>query len=70
MDDADFGAGGTGRDDANDNGPKGMALVGDTLWVADVDAVRAFNRKTGAPACGRPLAGSASLRPSRPPVCW
>lgn len=27
--------------------PKGMALVGDTLWVADIDAVRAFNVNTG-----------------------
>jgi hypothetical protein len=27
--------------------PKGMALVGDTLWVADIDAVRGFNRRTG-----------------------
>jgi len=29
--------------------PKGMALRGDTLWLADIDAVRAFNAKTGAP---------------------
>jgi sugar lactone lactonase YvrE len=29
--------------------PKGMAIVGDTLWVADIDAVRAFNKRTGAP---------------------
>lgn len=29
--------------------PRGMALAGDTLWVADVDAVRAFDRRTGAP---------------------
>src|SRR5467141_5238421 len=28
--------------------PKGMALRGDTLWLADIDAVRAFNAKTGA----------------------
>lgn len=28
--------------------PKGMAIVGDTLWVADIDAMRAFNRRTGA----------------------
>lgn len=27
--------------------PKGMALVADTLWVADIDAVRAFNVNTG-----------------------
>jgi hypothetical protein len=31
------------------NGPKGMAIVGDTLWVADIDAARAFNRRTGKP---------------------
>jgi sugar lactone lactonase YvrE len=31
------------------NAPKGLALHGDTLWVADIDAVRAFNAKTGRP---------------------
>lgn len=30
------------------NAPKGLALAGDTLWVADIDAVRAFNARTGA----------------------
>ena len=25
------------------NAPKGMAITGDTLWVADIDAVRAFD---------------------------
>lgn len=29
--------------------PKGMAIVGDTLWVTDIDAVRGFNRRTGRP---------------------
>ena len=29
--------------------PRGMTIVGDTLWVADADAVRGFNRVTGAP---------------------
>ena len=38
-----------GQNGATLNAPKGLALVGDTLWVADIDAVRAFNRKTGAP---------------------
>jgi sugar lactone lactonase YvrE len=28
--------------------PRGMYIVGDTLWVADADAVRGFNRRTGA----------------------
>jgi sugar lactone lactonase YvrE len=38
-----------GRDGATLNAPKGLALIGDTLWVADIDAVRAFNARTGAP---------------------
>lgn len=29
------------------NAPKGMAIVGDTLYVADITAVRMFNRRTG-----------------------
>jgi hypothetical protein len=31
------------------NAPKGMALVGETLYVADLDTVRKFDRKTGKP---------------------
>ncbi|MEO8880619.1 MAG: SMP-30/gluconolactonase/LRE family protein [Gemmatimonadaceae bacterium] len=38
-----------GRDGVTLNSPKGLALIGDTLWVADIDAVRAFNVRTGAP---------------------
>ncbi len=34
-------------DDVTLNGPKGLALTGDTLWVADIDAVRAFDVTTG-----------------------
>jgi sugar lactone lactonase YvrE len=30
------------------NAPKGLALSGDTLWVADIDVLRAFDRNTGA----------------------
>ena len=30
------------------NGPKGMAISGDVLWVADIDAVRKFDPATGA----------------------
>ena len=37
-----------GRGGVTLHAPKGMALVGDTLWVADVDAVRGFHRRTGA----------------------
>lgn len=29
--------------------PRGMTIVGDTLWVVDADAVRGFNRRSGAP---------------------
>jgi hypothetical protein len=29
--------------------PKGLAISGDTLWVADIDKLRGFNRMTGAP---------------------
>jgi sugar lactone lactonase YvrE len=38
-----------GRAGATLNAPKGLALLGDTLWVADIDVVRAFNARTGAP---------------------
>jgi sugar lactone lactonase YvrE len=31
------------------NAPKGLAIKGDTIWVADIDFARAFNKRTGAP---------------------
>jgi sugar lactone lactonase YvrE len=40
------------------NAPKGLALAGDTLWVADIDAVRAFDAKTGAPRDSISLGGT------------
>jgi hypothetical protein len=43
------------------NAPKGMAIVGDTLWVADITAVRAFNTKTGAPIASIDIKGSTFL---------
>ena len=36
-----------GKGGATLNAPKGMAITGDTLWVADIDAVRAFDKRTG-----------------------
>jgi sugar lactone lactonase YvrE len=30
------------------NAPKGLALSGDTLWVSDIDVLRAFDKNTGA----------------------
>jgi hypothetical protein len=38
-----------GKNGVTLNAPKGIAIVGDTLWVADIDAVRGFNKRTGAP---------------------
>jgi hypothetical protein len=35
--------------------PKGMAIVGDTLWVADIIMLRGFNKKTGASVADIPL---------------
>lgn len=37
-----------GKNGVTLDAPKGLALAGDTLWVADINHVRAFNRKTGA----------------------
>ncbi len=31
------------------NAPKGLAILGDELWVADIDCVRSFNRSSGRP---------------------
>ncbi|MGH7475601.1 MAG: SMP-30/gluconolactonase/LRE family protein [Longimicrobiales bacterium] len=36
-----------GRAGVTLHAPRGMAITGDTLWVADVDAVRGFDRRTG-----------------------
>lgn len=48
-----------GRDGATLNGPKGLAIKGDTLWVADIDAVRAFDKRSGQPIATVSLAGKA-----------
>lgn len=41
--------------------PKGMAVSGDTLWVADIDTVRAFHRTTGAPLFARGVENASFL---------
>jgi hypothetical protein len=41
--------------------PKGMAIVGDTLWVADIDVVRAFNARSGAPVATVAVPGAIFL---------
>lgn len=38
-----------GRGNATLNAPKGLVIHGDTLWVVDIDVVRAFHRVTGEP---------------------
>src|SRR5439155_444572 len=43
------------------NAPKGMGIKGDTLFVADIDAVRLFNRETGAPMGTRTVPGAIFL---------
>lgn len=37
--------------------PRGMYIVGDTLWAADVDAVRGFHRRTGTPIAAVDFSG-------------
>lgn len=43
------------------NAPKGMAIQGDTLFVADIDVVRLFQRSTGAPLGERSVPGATFL---------
>lgn len=49
-----------GQNGAVLHAPKGMALREDTLWVADIDVLRGFHRRTGAPLA------VIDLRPHRP----
>jgi sugar lactone lactonase YvrE len=43
------------------NAPKGMIFVGDELWVCDINVVRVFDRKTGAPKGAHTLLNSTLL---------
>jgi len=43
------------------NAPKGMGIHGDTLFVADIDAVRMFDRTTGAPLGSMEVRGATFL---------
>lgn len=36
-----------GRGGATLHAPKGLAIVGDTLWVADIDVIRGFDKRSG-----------------------
>jgi hypothetical protein len=50
-----------GRGGAKLDAPKGMAIKGDTLWVADIDAIRIFNKKTGKQLGSVSLSGQAKF---------
>jgi sugar lactone lactonase YvrE len=50
-----------GRDGTTLHAPKGLALIGDTLWVADIDAIRGFDRRTGLPLATIEVPGSGFL---------
>lgn len=50
-----------GRNNVTLNAPKGMALIGDTLWVTDIDEVRAFHAATGAPIVSVAIVGAVFL---------
>ncbi len=49
------------REDVRLDAPKGMVLKGDTLFVADIDTVRAFQRETGDPLTARAVPGATFL---------
>ena len=49
-----------GRHGVTLHAPKGMAIQGDTLWVADIDVLRGFHRVSGAPVA------TVDLTPFRP----
>lgn len=50
-----------GRNGVTLHAPKGMALHGDTLWVADINVVRGFHARTGVPTDSISLADSNAV---------
>lgn len=50
------------------NAPKGMAIVGDVLFVSDIDTVRKFDVKTGAPLGAITIANATFLNDIVAPV--
>ncbi len=50
-----------GRGGVTLHAPKGMAIRGDTLWVADIDVARAFDKRTGKPIASVSLVGRAKF---------
>lgn len=50
-----------GKNNVTLDGPKGMAIAGDSLYVSDVAAVRKFDRHTGAPQAAIALPGTTTI---------
>jgi hypothetical protein len=50
-----------GKNGVTLDAPKGMAILGDTLYVTDIDTVRKFDRRTGMPRGHLDLPGSSFL---------
>jgi hypothetical protein len=50
-----------GKNNAKLDAPKGLAIAGDVLYVADITTVRMFDRKTGAPKGEVKIPGSTFL---------
>jgi len=50
-----------GRGGVTLDAPKGLALHGDVLWVADIDVVRKFDRRSGKPLGDVPIPGATFL---------
>jgi sugar lactone lactonase YvrE len=50
-----------GRNSAQLGAPKGMAIVGDELWVSDITFIRKFDRKTGAWKSSTAIGGTTFL---------
>ncbi|HUF28273.1 MAG TPA: SMP-30/gluconolactonase/LRE family protein [Gemmatimonadaceae bacterium] len=49
-----------GRGGVTLNAPKGMAVRGDTLWVADIDHLRGYHKRTGALVANVSLAAQSA----------
>jgi hypothetical protein len=43
------------------NAPKGLAITGDTLWIADISTVHAINKRTGKSVAEIPIGGATFL---------
>ena len=55
-----------GKNNVQLNAPKGMAIVGDILYVTDIKSVRLFDRKTGKPKGRVGVVGSTFLNDLAP----